>query len=332
MNNGIGMRLSGTGSCLPEAVFRNEDFPASLDTSDEWIRTRTGIRERRICLPQETSSSLGLEAARRALASAGLSAGELDLIICATVTGDMLVPSTACLIQGALGCRPIPAFDLNAACSGFLYSLAVASQFLRGGAARHALVVGSETLSRVVDFSDRNTCVLFGDGAGAAVLSVAEGNARAPSFRLYADGARADLIRLNGAITRRPASTAGTVLPPDHYDYLRMKGREVFKFAVRAICELIRDALADADLVPGDIDLVIPHQVNQRIIDAAFTELDFPTDKLMVNLDRYGNTSAASIPIALDEAARAGRLVPGDRVLMLAFGGGLTWASAVLTV
>jgi len=325
--------LLGTGSSLPARVLRNCEFPASLDTSDEWIRSRTGIQERRIASADDTSGTLGLEAARLALEAGRLTPADVDMIICATVTPDMLVPSTACLIQAGLGCRPIPAFDLNAACTGFLYSLAVAAQFIRTGSCRHILVIGSETLTRVVDFSDRSMCVLFGDGAGAVLLGVAEGPMRGQhSFRLHADGNRGDLIRLNGARLRVPTSTSADPRLTDQFDFLRMNGREVFKFAVRTIIDLIGESLAECHLTPADIDLVIPHQVNQRIIDAAFADLNFPTDKLMVNLDRYGNTSAASIPIALDEAVRTGRIGAGDRVLLLAFGGGLTWAGGVWTL
>jgi 3-oxoacyl-[acyl-carrier-protein] synthase-3 len=333
MSTSYGVVLLGTGSSLPARSLRNADFPASLDTSDEWICSRTGIRERRIAANCDTSVSLGLEAARHALEAAQLPPDDVDMIICATVTPDMLVPSTACLIQAALGCRPIPAFDLNAACTGFLYSLTVAAQFIRTGTCRHILVVGTETLSRVVDFSDRTTCVLFGDGAGAVVLGAADGSTRGQHwFRLCADGSRGDYIRLNGMRMRTPASSPAEPIPTDHFDYLRIKGREVFKFAVRTIIELIDESLGECHLTPADIDLVIPHQVNQRIIDAAFASLNFPTDKLMVNLERYGNTSAASIPIALDEAMRTGRAAPGDRVLLIAFGGGLTWAGGVWTI
>jgi 3-oxoacyl-[acyl-carrier-protein] synthase-3 len=333
MSTPLGVMLLGTGSSLPARVFRNCEFPAHLDTSDEWIRTRTGILERRIANVDETSASLGLESSRRALESARLSPADLDMIICATVTPDMLVPANACLIQGGLGCRTIPAFDLNAACTGFLYGLAVAAQFIATGSCRHVLVVGSETLSRVVDFSDRSTCVLFGDGAGAVVLGPAVGPMRGQhSFRLHADGSRGDLIRLNGARLRSPGSSPVEPRASDEFDYLRMNGREVFKFAVRTIIDLIGESLTECHLTPADIDLVIPHQVNQRIIDAAFADLNFPTDKLMVNLDHYGNTSAASIPIALDEAVRTGRIGPGDRVLLIAFGGGLTWAGGVWTL
>lgn len=333
MSSSLGVMLLGTGSSLPSRIFRNAEFPAALDTSDEWIRSRTGIQERRIADPSETTVSLGLEAARLALESSRLSPAEVDMIVCATVTPDMMVPSAACLIQAGLGCGTIPAFDINAACTGFIYSLAVASQFVRTGVCRHVLVVGSETLTRVVDFSDRVTCVLFGDGAGAVLLGPAEEPSRGEhSFRLHADGRRGDLIRLNGARLRAPASSAAEPRASDEFDFIRMNGREVFKFVVRTIIELIGEILADANLTPADIDLVIPHQVNQRIIDTAFADLNFPEEKVMVNLDRYGNTSAASVPIALDEAVRTGRIAAGDRVLLIAFGGGLTWAGGVWTL
>ncbi len=333
MSTSLGVVLLGTGSSLPARTMRNTDFPASLDTSDEWIRSRTGIVERRIGSAEETSCQLGLAAALGALEAAQLDPADVDMIICATVTPDMLVPSNACLIQAGLGCRRIPAFDVNAACTGFLYGLTIAAQFIRTGSCRHILVVGTETLSRVVDFSDRTTCVLFGDGAGAVVVGASDGRGRGQHwFRLYSDGRRGDYIRLNGARLRKPASSSAEPRASDEFDFLRMNGREVFKFAVRTIIELIEESLTECNLSPADIDLVIPHQVNQRIIDAAFADLNFPTDKLMVNLDRYGNTSAASIPIALDEAMRTGRAAPGDRVLLIAFGGGLTWAGGVWTI
>jgi 3-oxoacyl-[acyl-carrier-protein] synthase III len=333
MSTSFGVVLLGTGSSLPARSLPNSEFPASLDTSDEWIRTRTGILERRIAAANETSASLGLSAAHRALESAQLDPADVDMIICATVTADMLVPANACLIQAGLGCRPIPAFDLNAACTGFLYGLSIAAQLIRTGSCRHILIVGTETLSRVVDFSDRTTCVLFGDGAGAVVVGAADGSGRGEHwFRLYSDGRRSDYIRLNGARLRTPGSSPADSRLSDEFDYIRMNGREVFKFAVRTIIELVGEILTECNLTPADIDLVIPHQVNQRIIDAAFADLNFSPDKLMVNLDRYGNTSAASIPIALDEAMRTGRAAPGDRVLLIAFGGGLTWGGGVWTL
>lgn len=324
-----GVRLFGTGSALPSRVFRNDEFPASLETSDEWIRTRTGIRERRICALEDTSSSLGIEAARRALEAAGLQAADIDLIICATLTPDMLVPSTACLIQKGLGCGACAAFDLNAACSGFVYGLVVAQQFVQSGAFRHVLIVGVDTMSRVVDFSDRNTCILFGDGAGAVVLS-AEDTPSEFWFSLHADGARQQWVQLGGLALRTPATSAPLDLKGNSLDYLLMNGREVFKFAVTAIGRLITEALEENKLAPADIDLIVPHQVNQRILDSACEQIGVPREKLMINLDLVGNTSAGSVPIALDEAIRTGRLKRTQRVLMIAFGGGLTWASAMM--
>ena len=252
MSTSFGVVLLGTGSSLPPRSIRNSDFPASLDTSDEWIRSRTGILERRIAAPSETSASLGLTAARRALEAAQLHPADVDMIICATVTSDMMVPSNACVIQGGLGCRPIPAFDVNAACTGFLYGLAVAAQFIRTGSCRHILVVGAETLSRVVDFSDRTTCVLFGDGAGAVVVGAANGQGRGQHwFRLCADGGRGDYIRLNGVRLRVPASSPADPRASDEFDYLRMNGREVFKFAVRTIIELVGESLAECNSDAG---------------------------------------------------------------------------------
>jgi 3-oxoacyl-[acyl-carrier-protein] synthase-3 len=323
--------LTGTGSCLPPRSFRNDEFPVALETSDEWIRIRTGIRERRIAGTEETTSRLGLEAARQAVRAAGLAPADLDLIICATVTAEVLVPSVACRIQRGLGCRPVPAFDLNAACTGFVYALTVAEQFLRTGACRHILVVGAETLTRVTDFTDRTSCILFGDGAGAVVLSAAEGGDRGLRYsRLYADGS--DIIHMAGA-GAQPAPAVTTPAPRTvPAAYLRLNGREVFKFAVHRVHELLDDVLTACRLTVADIDLVVPHQVNQRILDAAFDGLGIPPERVMVNLDRYGNTSAASIPIALDEAVRGGRAKAGDTVLLMAFGGGMTWGGMLLTL
>jgi 3-oxoacyl-[acyl-carrier-protein] synthase-3 len=308
----------------------NAEFARTLDTSDEWIRTRTGIRERRIAGPGETTASMGLAAARQALERADLSPLDLDLIVCATITPEMMFPSTACFIQAGLGCRPIAAFDLLAACSGFVYAMAVGSQFIRTGTYRNVLVLGAETLSRIVDYTDRGTCILFGDGAGAAVLSATREPGRGLRyFRLYADGSQPELLCLPGGGSRHPAS-AQTIA--DKLHFMKLNGREVYKFAVTRFQELIQEALADCGLTVDDIALVIPHQVNQRIIDSAVRHMAFPPEKVMGNLDRYGNTSAASVPIALDEAMRTGRLRQGDNVLLVAFGGGFTWASAVLTL
>jgi 3-oxoacyl-[acyl-carrier-protein] synthase-3 len=330
MKRPLGVRLRGTGSCLPSRIFHNDEFPPELNTSDEWIRTRTGIRERRICAPSETAATLGTEAARQALDAAGLKPTEIGLVICATLTPDMLVPSAACLIQAGLGCTGSAAFDLNAACSGFVYALAVADQFIQSGAYEHVLVVGSDTMSRVVDFSDRNTCVLFGDGAGAVVLSADPGSSNYIWFRLRADGSQQKLIQLGGLGKRLPATSAPRAATLDRYDYLFMSGREVFKFAVAMIVKLFREVLRENELTLDDINLIIPHQVNLRILNNACEQLELPAEKLMVNLDRYGNTSAGSVPIALDEAIRTGRLKQGHRALLMAFGGGLTWSSALL--
>ncbi|HEY2909134.1 MAG TPA: beta-ketoacyl-ACP synthase III [Gemmataceae bacterium] len=333
MTQMLGVALRGTGSCLPARVVPNDEFTdtLNLDTTDEWIRTRTGIRERRFADLGETSASLGAIASRRALESAEVAAADIDLIVCATATPDLMSPATACLIQAALGCRHIPAFDLSAACSGFLYGLSVASQYLRTGAAKNALVVGTEVLSRALDFSDRNSCILFGDGAGAVVLTGSPVmNAGVRSIRLYSDGTRQELIQVPSKVTPNPAP--GAPLKP-RLEFLRIVGREVYRFAVTRMIELIEQAERDCrELGLSGIDVLIPHQVNGRIIDAALEATNFPRDKVMVNLDKYGNTSAASVPIALDEALRTGRCKAGDTLLLVAFGGGLTWSSAILTL
>lgn len=333
MSQLYGVTLVGTGSALPARVVPNDEFAEvlNLDTSDEWIRTRTGIRYRRFAGAGETSASLGAAAARAALESAGLTPRDIDLIVCATVTPDLMCPANACLIQAELGCRPVPAFDLSAACSGFLYALSVATQYVRTGLARHALVIGAEVLTRATDMTDRNTCVLFGDGAGAVVLAASPVlTAGVRCIRLYADGSRQELIQVPSRVTPNPPPG-----PPmlQRLDYLRISGREVFRFAVGRMIELIHQAEADRrELGLPGFDLLIPHQVNQRIIDAALNETGFPPEKVMVNLDKYGNTSAASVPIALDEALRTGRCRPGDTLLLVAFGGGLTWSSAIITL
>jgi 3-oxoacyl-[acyl-carrier-protein] synthase-3 len=327
--NGVAVR--GTGSALPTRIVPNAEFTDRyhLDTSDEWIRTRTGIRERRFAGPGETAATLAFTASRRALAAADLAAADIDLIVCGTVTPDVMCPSVACLIQAHLGCRPVPAFDVSAACSGFLYALSTATQFLKTGAARHALVVGAEVLSRSLDMTDRNSCILFGDGAGAVVLSAtATPDTGVRTVRLYADGSRRGLIEVPSKVTPPPTDPAE---PP--LGYIRIAGREVFRFAVTRMVELVQQAEADArELGIPEFDAMIPHQVNQRIIDAALETTGFPASKVMVNLDRYGNTSAASVPIALDEALRSGRCKRGDTVLLVAFGGGLTWSSAIVTL
>ena len=335
MNRPVGAAVTGTGSCLPPRAVPNAAFTKTLDTSDDWIRSRTGIRERRFADPGETSATLGAAAARRALAAAGLTPADVGLIVCGTVTPDLLCPSNACLIQAALGCRPIPAFDVSAACSGFMYALGVGEKFVRTGATRHALVVGTEVLSRALDLADRNTAILFGDGAGAVVLSATErAAAGVRAVHLFADGSRGELIQVPSPVTPDPPPLPHPGCPDDPSPprFVRMNGREVFKFAVYRMIELLERAEHDCrELgIPG-VDLLVPHQVNRRIIDAALEATGFPAGKVMVNLDKYGNTSAASVPIALDEAVRGGRCRPGDTVLLVAFGGGLTWSSALVT-
>jgi 3-oxoacyl-[acyl-carrier-protein] synthase-3 len=327
MNRKIRSVVSGTGSSLPARIVPNDHFVDTIDTSDEWIRTRTGIRERRFVGLGETSASLGVIAAKNAIAKAHVAAGEIDLIVCATVTPDLMTPANACTIQNALGCRPIPSFDISAACTGFLYALSVGDQYIRTGSAKHVLIVGAEVLSRVIDVTDRNTCILFGDGAGAVVLSATDQFERGlHQIRLFSDGANQHLIQVPGMVT--PVSPTGD----RQHEFLRMNGREVFRFAVCRMIELIEDALMESQRSGLKIDLLIPHQVNQRIIDAALESTEFPANKVVVNLDRYGNTSAASIPIALDEAMREGRAKTGDTVLLVAFGGGLTWGSVLVTL
>jgi 3-oxoacyl-[acyl-carrier-protein] synthase III len=327
MNGSIAAALRGTGCSVPDRVIPNDWFTQYVDTSDEWIRTRTGIRERRFVGPNETASTLAVTAARNALAAAELYPQDLDLIICATVTPDHMCPSTACVVQAALGCGPIPAMDLSAACTGFLYAMSVGEQFIRTGSAHNVLVVGTDVLSRTIDLTDRNTCILFGDGAGAVVLSPTD----APdhgirSIKLFADGAAGRLIHVPGMVTIQP--------PPGEkqHEHIWLNGREVFKFAVRRMIELTQDAIGECRARGLEINLLIPHQVNQRIIDAALEHTGFPSSRVMVNLAKYGNTSAASVPIALDEALRSGRAKSGDTVLLVAFGGGLTWGSAIVTL
>ena len=329
-NRVLSTAVRGTGACVPARVVPNSEFAETLDTSDEWIRSRTGIHERRHVGPAETSASLGAEAARRAIEAAGVSPEQVDLIVCATITPDLMCPSNACLIQAALGCRTVPAFDVSAACSGFLYALSVGDQFVRTGSAKTALVVGTDVLSRVIDFTDRNNCILFGDGAGAVVLRpAADRGSGLHRVRLFADGGRQELIQLPSTVTPDPPPGPGT-LP--HLRSLRMHGREVFKFAVYQLVELIEQALRDCAELGRPLTLVVPHQANRRILDAAVEATGFPADRVVVNIDRYGNTSAASVPIALDEAVRSGRAKPGDTVLLAALGGGLTWSSALLTL
>ena len=322
--------VSGTGSRLPERRITNRDLERMVDTSDEWIRQRTGIVERRMAAPEEATSDLALEAARQAVADAGLEPGDIDQIIVATVTPDTAFPSTACLVQHRLGCRQIPAFDLAAACSGFIYALASARTAIAAGTASHILVIGAETLTRFTDYQDRGTCILFGDGAGAAVLSrSAESGAESGIIdtHLAADGSGADLMILPGGGSRLPPSPESLAA---RQNYIKLEGRAVYKHAISKIVKLVNESLERCRLSRDDISLIIPHQMNARIIESAAKHLDIPMEKIFMNLDRYGNTSAATIPIALDEARRGGRIGRGDLVALVAFGGGMTWASALM--
>lgn len=324
---GIPVGVLGRGKYNPERRLTNQELETMVETNDEWIVSRTGIRERRIAAPDQATSDLAYEASLKALQAAGITADQLDLIIVATITPDMFFPSTACLVQEKLGAKKAAAFDLSAACSGFIYALANASGFIAMGTYKYVLVVGADTLSRITDYTDRNTCVLFGDGAGAVVLGPVPEGRGFQSFKLGADGGGGDLLCIRGGGSRLPA-TAETVAAGHHYLY--MNGRDVFKFAVRIMGSAAEEALDMAGLTKDDIDLLIPHQANIRIIQASLERLNLPEEKCMINVDRYGNMSAASIPVALAEADEQGRLKEGDRLVMVGFGGGLTWGASVL--
>jgi 3-oxoacyl-[acyl-carrier-protein] synthase-3 len=317
----------GWGKYVPRRVLTNDDLSRMVDTSDEWIRTRTGIRERHLAEDGETTSSMAVQAGQQALEVAGLSPTQLDLIVVATVTPDYLFPATACLVQDTLGATGAVAFDLSAGCSGFVYGLSVAAHLLSAGVYQTALVIGAETLSRITDWTDRDTCVLFGDGAGAVVLQAGESEGGVLATVLGADGSGGDLLRVPAGGSRMPASHR-TVAERLHF--IQMKGREVFRFAVQAIPAATREVLEEAGLSLADVDLLIPHQANQRIIKAAARALGVPPEGVYSNLERYGNTSAASIPIALSEAAEGGRIQPGDLVVCVGFGAGLTWGAAAI--
>ncbi len=313
-------RIVGTGSYLPARVLTNDELSRSVDTSDAWIRARTGIRERRIAAPAETTSDLALHAARNALDMAGIAATDVDLVIVATTTPDMVFPSTAAILQGKLGAPGGAAFDLQAVCSGFVYALAVADRMLAGGMARNALVVGAEIYSRILDWNDRGTCVLFGDGAGAVVL-VPSQVPGIVSAHLHADGRYGAMLSVPGTLADGAVSGS---------PYVHMDGGGVFKFAVRVMAEVAQEALGENGLDATAIDWLIPHQANVRIIDATAKKLGVPPEKVVVTVDRHANTSAASIPLALDEAVRDGRIVAGHRVLLLGVGGGFTWGSVLI--
>ena len=313
--------ITGTGSALPAKCVTNAELAERVDTSDEWIVERTGIRQRYIADEDEFTSTLATKAARAALEAAGIDASEIGLIVLATATPDHTFPATATQVQAALGCGGGIAFDVQAVCSGFLYALATADSMLRTGMARKALVIGAETFSRILDWEDRTTCVLFGDGAGAVVLEAQDVAGDGPGIlasRLHAEGTHKDMLYVDGG-----PSTTGTV------GHLRMKGREVFRHAVVNLADVLKEVLADTDLKAGDIDWVVPHQANARILDATARKLDLPAEKVVVTVDRHANTSAASVPLALDTAVRDGRIKPGDLVMFEAMGGGFTWGASL---
>lgn len=315
-------KIAGTGSYLPPRVMTNNDFAASLDTSDQWIRERTGIVQRHIADPAQTSSDLAFEASRNALAAAGLKASELDLIIVATSTPDFVFPSTACLLQAKLGAPGGAAFDIQAVCSGFIYGMATADAFIRSGTSKRVLVVGSEVFSRILDWNDRSTCVLFGDGAGAVVLTADS----APGVHctvLHADGRQAGILSVPGNLSR------GEIIGSP---YLQMAGSQVYKFAVRVLDEVAREAVSLAGMSLMDIDWLIPHQANIRILEATAKKLGLPLERLVVTVDHHGNTSAASVPLALDEYIRAGKIRTGQKIMLEGVGGGFTWGAALCTL
>ncbi|MDZ7369921.1 MAG: ketoacyl-ACP synthase III [candidate division KSB1 bacterium] len=320
-------RIVGTGMALPKKILTNADLEKMVDTSDEWIKTRTGIETRYIAAPDQFTSDLATEAALNALADARLAPEDVDVIILATITGDIGFPATAVFVQKNIGAVNAAAFDIQAACTGFIYALELGDALIAAKKARNVLIIGAESLSRVTDYTDRNTCVLFGDGGGAVVLQPAVDEHGILAVYIRSDGRLADLLKLDGLGTKHPPT-------PENYEkklhFLRMEGKEVFKNAVTSMGDAAELILERAGLTTDDVDLLIPHQANIRIIDATAKRIKLPPEKVYVNVNRYGNTSAASIPIALDEARRQGRIKPGDDVVLVAFGGGLTWGSAAI--
>ncbi|MEA2710937.1 MAG: 3-oxoacyl-[acyl-carrier-protein] synthase [Phycisphaerales bacterium] len=325
----FGAIIAGTGSSVPERRLTNDDLSKMVDTNDEWIVQRTGIRERRIAGVGESTATLGTAAARRAIEAAGLEPRDIDLIICATITPEMVFPSTACFIGAELLIPGVPAFDMSAACSGFIYALVTGANFIKAGMYRNVLVIGAETLSRIVNYKDRNSCILFGDGAGAIVLQRVDDTKRGLIFStLHADGSGGDVMKCMPG-SRFPICAD---LIAQEQQFMQIRGREVYKFAVSKFGELIDSAMRACELTKEQVKYIVPHQVNQRIIDSAMEKLGMPPEQAYVNIAKYGNTSAASIPLALDEAWRAGKINKGDVIIFVAFGGGLTWANAVVRI
>jgi len=323
----MGVRVIGTGSYLPKKVLTNKDLERIVETSDDWIVTRTGIKERRICSDDEAASDLGIKAAERALEKAKAKVGDIDLLIVATITPDMLFPATACIIQDKLGIKNAAVFDLNAACTGFIYSLATAQQFLLNGTYKTALIIATETLSKITDWKDRNTCVLLGDGAGAAVLRREKGDAGILSSYLDADGRYGYLLNMPAGGSRIPATVASV---KKGLHYLKMRGNETFRIAIPEMANAVRIGLKNCGLKMENLALLIPHQANIRIIKALARRLSMPVEKIFINIEKCANTSAATVAIALDQANRQGRIKKGDIVELVAFGAGFTWGSCVI--
>ena len=319
--------ILGTGHSYPEGILTNAELEKMVETSDDWITSRTGIKQRRKAAPGEYTSQFAVRAARQAIDRAGLQAEDIDLILCATVSPDQILPSTGCIIQAELGANKAAAMDIVAACSGFLYGLTIADTMVRTGQSKYAIVIGAEILTQYVDYTDRNTCVLFGDGAGAAVLGPVDGDRGILSARIKSDGRYEEQLFSPGGGTRRPA-TAATLAAGDHF--FKMKGNELFKVAVRSMTDISREVLEEAGLSATDVKLFIPHQTNQRITDGVASKLNVESERVYSNIAMHGNTSSASIPIALDECVEAGRISPGDLVLMASFGGGVTWGGVLV--
>jgi 3-oxoacyl-[acyl-carrier-protein] synthase III len=319
--------ILGTGHSYPQGILTNADLEKIVETSDEWITTRTGIKQRRKAAPGEYTSLFAVRAARQAIERAGLQPSDIDLILCATVTPDQILPSTGCIIQAELGSNQAAAMDLVAACSGFLYGLTVADTMIRTGQSKYSLVIGAEILTQYVDYSDRQTCVLFGDGAGAAVLGPVDGDRGILAARIRSDGRYEEQLYSPGGGTKKPP-TAETLAAGDHF--FKMKGNELFKVAVRSMADISREVLETAGLTADDVTVFIPHQANQRITDAVANKLNVESDRVYSNIAMHGNTSSASIPIGLDECVEAGRIKPGDLVLLASFGGGVTWGGVLM--
>jgi 3-oxoacyl-[acyl-carrier-protein] synthase-3 len=320
-------RILGTGHSYPEGILTNADLATMVETSDEWITTRTGIKQRRKAAPGEYTSQFAVRAGRQAIERAGLKPEDIDLLLCATVSPDQILPSTGCIIQAELGANNAAAMDIVAACSGFLYGLTIADTMVRTGQSKYALVIGAEVLTQYVDYTDRGTCILFGDGAGAAVLGASNGDRGILASRIKSDGRYLEQLYSPGGGTRRPA-TAATIAAGDHF--FKMKGNELFKVAVRSMADISREVLEEAGHSAADIKLFIPHQANQRITDAVSSKLNVGSERVYSGIAQHGNTSSASIPIGLDECVEAGRISDGDLVLMASFGGGVTWGAVLM--